>query len=121
MVSRMCREDHRAGDSQETQLDVTSGGKRQALQDARATYRATPNKGWAKFTVQLPTTLAIFMIRAYQKLLSPLLGRHCRFYPSCSRYGIQAIEKYGCVRGLLKTLARICRCHPWHPGGFDPP
>lgn len=57
----------------------------------------------------------------YKLTLSPLLGRHCRFQPTCSSYFRQAVEKYGAVRGGLRGLARICRCHPWHPGGYDPP
>lgn len=57
----------------------------------------------------------------YKCTLSPLLGRHCRFQPTCSGYFRQAVEKYGAVRGSLKGIARICRCHPWHPGGYDPP
>jgi len=58
---------------------------------------------------------------AYKCTLSPLLGRHCRFEPTCSSYFRAAVEKYGAVRGGLRGLVRICRCHPWHPGGHDPP
>lgn len=58
---------------------------------------------------------------AYKFTLSPLLGRHCRFTPTCSAYFREAVEKYGAVRGSLRGLARICRCHPWNPGGHDPP
>ena len=61
------------------------------------------------------------LIRLYQRLISPFLGPVCRFYPSCSNYTLQAIEKYGPVRGCWKGFKRICRCHPWHPGGYDPP
>jgi uncharacterized protein len=57
----------------------------------------------------------------YKLTLSPLLGRHCRFQPTCSTYFREAVEKYGAVRGAAKGLARIGRCHPWHPGGYDPP
>ncbi|MBI1325140.1 membrane protein insertion efficiency factor YidD [bacterium] len=60
-------------------------------------------------------------IRIYQKTLSPLIGPVCRFYPSCSNYTIQAIRKYGPLRGGWKGFKRICRCHPWNPGGYDPP
>ncbi|WP_082351371.1 membrane protein insertion efficiency factor YidD [Desulfuromonas soudanensis] len=62
----------------------------------------------------------ILLILFYQKFLSPLKGPSCRFYPSCSCYTLQAIEKYGVGSGILKGIARLCRCHPWHPGGFDP-
>ena len=58
---------------------------------------------------------------AYKWTLSPLLGHHCRFRPTCSTYFREAVAKYGAVRGSIRGVARICRCHPWHPGGFDPP
>jgi uncharacterized protein len=60
------------------------------------------------------------LIRAYQLVLSPLLGPRCRFYPSCSHYAIEAIESHGALRGSWLSAKRICRCHPFHPGGFDP-
>ncbi len=63
----------------------------------------------------------IGMVIVYKVTLSPRLGRHCRFTPTCSIDFRQAVEKYGAVRGTLKGLARIGRCHPWHPGGHDPP
>jgi putative membrane protein insertion efficiency factor len=62
----------------------------------------------------------ILLIRAYQWLLSPLLGNHCRFYPSCSHYALEAIERHGPLRGGWLAVQRILRCHPWHPGGIDP-
>jgi hypothetical protein len=65
----------------------------------------------------LPFTLAI---RAYQLLVSPLLGPRCRFYPSCSSYALQALQQHGVMRGAWLSLRRIGRCHPWHEGGFDP-
>ncbi len=65
--------------------------------------------------------LIIGSIRIYQRTLSPLLGNICRFHPSCSRYMIGAIEKYGVTRGVWRGCGRICRCHPWNPGGYDPP
>jgi putative membrane protein insertion efficiency factor len=60
------------------------------------------------------------LIRLYQLAISPLLGPRCRFYPSCSQYALEAIEAHGALRGLWFALRRIGRCHPWHPGGFDP-
>ena len=63
----------------------------------------------------------IAMVRAYQVLLSPWLGRNCRFTPSCSNYFIGAVRKYGPVVGTVRGLWRVCRCHPFHPGGEDPP
>jgi len=65
--------------------------------------------------------LLIGLIRVYQVTLSPLLGNVCRFEPSCSRYMVAALKKYGLVRGLGKGLYRLSRCHPWNPGGYDPP
>lgn len=59
-------------------------------------------------------------IRSYQVVLSPVLGQHCRFTPSCSHYAILAIERYGSVHGGWLAIKRIGRCHPWHPGGEDP-
>ena len=70
---------------------------------------------------QLPSWTMIAAVRAYQLLLSPLLGQHCRYQPTCSRYFIGAVQKYGAVRGGLRGVLRICRCHPFHPGGYDPP
>jgi putative membrane protein insertion efficiency factor len=60
-------------------------------------------------------------IRLYQLLLSPLLGQSCRFTPSCSRYTASCIEAHGAIRGSLLGMRRIARCHPFHPGGYDPP
>ena len=61
----------------------------------------------------------IQLIRGYQYLLSPWLGNHCRFYPSCSSYALTAVERYGVLRGGAMALARLSRCHPWSPGGID--
>ena len=62
----------------------------------------------------------IALIRGYQWFISPLLGNHCRFYPSCSQYAREAIERHGAVRGVWLAIRRVARCHPWHPGGVDP-
>jgi len=62
----------------------------------------------------------IIPIRIYQYLLSPWLGQHCRFTPSCSHYAIEAIEQYGVIKGLMLTVKRLGCCHPWHEGGYDP-
>ena len=64
--------------------------------------------------------LFIGLIRIYQWTIGPVIGNHCRFYPSCSHYGIEALQKHGVVKGIWMTLKRICRCHPWNPGGVDP-
>ncbi|NLW06802.1 MAG: membrane protein insertion efficiency factor YidD [Clostridia bacterium] len=62
----------------------------------------------------------IGLIRLYQKIISPLLNRHCRFYPTCSNYAIEAIAKYGPGKGSIMAVKRILRCHPWCAGGYDP-
>jgi putative membrane protein insertion efficiency factor len=64
--------------------------------------------------------LLIALIRVYQLFISPLLGNHCRFYPSCSQYAREAIEQHGALRGGWLAIRRLLRCHPWHPGGVDP-
>ena len=62
----------------------------------------------------------IFIIRTYKKYISPLFPPSCRFYPTCSVYAIQAIEKYGAIRGSIKAIYRILRCNPFNKGGYDP-
>ena len=62
----------------------------------------------------------LFLIKAYQTVLSPMLGPRCRFYPSCSCYAQEAIVRFGASKGTILTLKRICKCHPFHPGGLDP-
>ena len=64
--------------------------------------------------------IMILLIRGYQIFLSPLLGSNCRFTPTCSQYAIEAIRKYGVLKGGWMSIKRICKCHPWHPGGYDP-
>jgi len=65
--------------------------------------------------------VAVLAIRFYQVALSPLKGGPtCRFYPSCSQYALEAVERYGVIRGGWLALRRILRCHPFHPGGYDP-
>jgi putative membrane protein insertion efficiency factor len=64
--------------------------------------------------------LAALLIRIYQWTVSPLLGPRCRFYPSCSQYAHEAVLRFGVLRGGYLALKRLGRCHPWHPGGFDP-
>jgi putative membrane protein insertion efficiency factor len=64
--------------------------------------------------------LLLGALRGYQWLLRPLLGANCRFYPSCSDYAMEAIERHGAVAGAWLAARRVCRCHPYHPGGHDP-
>jgi hypothetical protein len=86
-----------------------------AADEPRGTWRA------AMAVWRLPANLLIACVRGYQIFIGPMLGKHCRFHPSCSNYFIQAVQKYGAVAGAWKGICRIGRCHPWHPGGYDPP
>lgn len=65
-------------------------------------------------------TILIFSLKVYRLLLSPYIGQHCRFEPTCSCYAIEAIETFGALRGSCVALRRLLRCHPWCAGGFDP-
>jgi putative membrane protein insertion efficiency factor len=64
--------------------------------------------------------LLLIVIKFYQFFISPLFGRNCRFYPTCSAYAVEAVEKYGCIRGSALAARRVLRCHPFHAGGYDP-
>ena len=64
--------------------------------------------------------LLLGLIKAYRYCISPLLGPNCRFFPSCSDYAAEAIDKYGAGHGSRLALKRVASCHPWHPGGYDP-
>jgi len=68
----------------------------------------------------LASKLLISIIRFYQIAISPLMGKTCRFYPTCSAYAIEAISKYGPLKGAYLSLKRILRCHPFNEGGYDP-
>lgn len=62
----------------------------------------------------------IALIMLYQRFISPLKPRSCRFYPTCSEYALQAIKKHGILKGMGKSVIRMSKCHPFHPGGYDP-
>lgn len=64
--------------------------------------------------------ILLFLVRGYQLLLSPVLPPTCRFTPTCSQYSLEAISKYGALKGSWLTIRRVIRCNPWNPGGFDP-
>lgn len=66
------------------------------------------------------STLLAWLVRAYQLLVSPMLGQNCRFYPTCSNYALEALRTHGAARGSWLAARRICRCHPWNEGGVDP-
>jgi uncharacterized protein len=76
-------------------------------------------KGTAR-TVSMPARLLMFPIAGYRRFVSPFLGPRCRFAPSCSEYALTALAEHGALRGLWLAVARIARCHPFHPGGYDP-
>ena len=71
--------------------------------------------------LSIPGLLLIGLVRFHQWTIGPMLGRRCRFEPSCSEYFIGSVRKYGAIRGPLRGIWRICRCNPWNPGGDDPP
>lgn len=68
---------------------------------------------------RVPSLLLVLLVRAYQLLVSPLLGPRCRFYPSCSAYAVEALRVHGALRGTWLAVRRVGRCHPWNPGGVD--
>ncbi|XZG70273.1 membrane protein insertion efficiency factor YidD [Chitinibacteraceae bacterium HSL-7] len=68
----------------------------------------------------LAARLALLLIRGYQLMISPLIGPRCRYVPSCSEYGIEAVSRYGAARGGWLTMRRLLRCHPWGGSGYDP-
>jgi len=73
-----------------------------------------------KYISKVFSGILIIPIRIYQKMISPLLPASCRFYPTCSEYFIQALQKYGVFKGSYLGIKRILRCHPGNPGGYDP-
>ena len=76
-----------------------------------------PKTNKIKFALAQPVK---FLVRFYQLMLSPYLPRTCRYYPSCSNYALEALQRYGVFKGLYLTSRRMLRCHPWGPGGYDP-
>ncbi len=64
-------------------------------------------------------SLLLLILRGYKFAISPMLGQNCRFYPSCSEYAAEAIREHGAAKGTLMAGKRLCKCHPWHPGGID--
>ena len=96
----------------------------QALSRPAPSHSALAAPSHSALAARRPSLLAraaLALIRVYQLVLSPLLGQSCRFEPSCSRYTARCIELHGAGRGSWLGLRRIARCHPFHPGGYDPP
>lgn len=73
--------------------------------------------GWA---IRFPKLLIILLLKFYKNVLSPVIPSGCRFAPTCSVYAMQAIEKHGIIKGFYLSFRRVCKCHPFHPGGIDP-
>ena len=67
-----------------------------------------------------PVTFTLAMLRFYKRFVSPLLPMACRFHPTCSAYSYEAVERHGVLKGALMSIRRLSKCHPFHPGGFDP-
>lgn len=67
-----------------------------------------------------PRTVVLALVRFYRSYVSPLFPPTCRYVPTCSEYAMIALQKYGFIKGSWLAFKRICRCHPWHPGGYDP-
>jgi putative membrane protein insertion efficiency factor len=78
------------------------------------------NESGTARTATVPARVLMVPIAGYRRFVSPLLGARCRFAPSCSQYALTALAEHGAVRGLWLTVARIARCHPFNPGGYDP-
>ena len=77
-------------------------------------------KNVLRFIVNLPANFLILLIKIYQYTLSPFIGRNCRYTPTCSNYGIEAIRKYGAIKGGWLTIKRVASCNPWGGSGYDP-
>ena len=70
--------------------------------------------------MKIMARLLMWMVRVYQVMLSPFFGQQCRFYPTCSQYALEAINRHGAIVGGCYAIRRLMRCHPWHVGGHDP-
>ena len=86
---------------------------------------APPQYGWnvpgvLRFVCHIPRNVLILIVKLYQVTLSPLVGKSCRYLPTCSNYCIEALQRHGAIRGTLMGTWRIMRCHPWAKGGYDP-
>lgn len=87
---------------------------------ANATHRVqVALRRLLRFLVRLPAALVVLLLRVYRFLVSPMYGDTCRFYPSCSAYALEAVDRHGVMRGGWLAVRRLGRCHPWNPGGVD--
>jgi uncharacterized protein len=108
-------------DREESQVDLSTAGQRVATRKSGMFSLRTTAWAILRWPARALTVILIATIWLYQVTLSPLLGQACRFEPTCSRYMVESLRKYGPLRGLARGLRRISRCHPWNPGGYDPP
>ncbi len=106
-------------------LGATTGPASRAVDTVRQANPRTPwfrdHRPFVTFLKRLPALGLIALARLYQRTLSPLLGPTCRFHPSCSEYFIRSVHRHGALHGAVRGFWRVCRCHPFHPGGYDPP
>jgi uncharacterized protein len=105
----------------ESRIDLSDAGERVSAPRGNTFNLRAAASGILRWPSRAVTSILIAMIWLYQVTLSPLLGQACRFEPTCSRYMVESLRKYGLVKGLGRGLRRIARCHPWNPGGYDPP
>ncbi len=96
------------------------GGTREEGAASGAGARGESRTGSPAHAASLATRGARGLIRGYQLALSPLLPQSCRFHPTCSDYALEALRRHGAIRGGWLATRRLCRCNPWHPGGYDP-
>jgi uncharacterized protein len=99
---------------------VTTPGDAQAASTADRRPTAAVAVRIVRLLVRLPSRAVVALLRLWQLVVSPLYGPTCRFYPSCSNYALEAVDRHGLVRGGWLTVRRLGRCHPWNPGGVDP-
>ncbi len=121
MQMMMCTHDTRQNpDSSENSFDAQS----ESLKKTFTAEAGQSNLPWWRKALHgarcVPRLLFIVMIRGYQQVISPLTPPSCRFVPTCSAYAIEALQRYGVVKGSWLAIKRIARCHPWNPGGYDP-
>ena len=106
--------------STEYRVPGTEGGVPSSASDPRPSALFPKPRSLVGWILVPLTWLFIALIRLYQTFISPGLPRSCRFAPSCSQYTLEAMQRHGALKGLWLGTLRLARCHPWHPGGFDP-
>ncbi|MGW9414049.1 membrane protein insertion efficiency factor YidD [Arthrobacter cupressi] len=89
------------------------------LGSAVVRFLASGSRNFASFLWDLPRNILILLLKAYRRIISPLYGQVCRFFPSCSAYALEAVTVHGAVKGSWLAAKRLARCHPWNAGGVD--